>query len=128
LLRMLDFSRLDRSKFSGWGEHSVKPLPAHPNIRGKIGVKSNRARYTRGIQVVPIALSEEEVHRRHGVLSSRDGERKYEAFLALDVKHKGIAELSSDPRDLDSYFEDTGKPWEVTPAFFRPEVLLKYKA
>lgn len=128
LLRMFDFTRLNRRHFSGWGKHSVAPLPDHPSIRGKIGVRPNHASYTRGVQVVPLALSQAEVHLRHGGSSERDGSRSYESYIALDVKHKRIAELSSDPGELDSYFEDTGKPWQVTPAFFRPEVLLKYKA
>ena len=29
---------------------------------------------------------------------------------------------------LDSYFRDTGKPFEVSPVFFNPEVLTKYKS
>lgn len=127
LLRMFDFTRLDRSTFSGWDDLRAKPLPEHPTIRGKIGLMPGRASYTRGVQVAPIALSQEEVHRRQG-MSHGDRARAYESFIALDVKHQGrIAELSSDPEELDSYFEDTGKPWEVTPAFFRAEVLQKYK-
>lgn len=127
LLRMFDFTRLDRSRFLGWGDLPAKPLPEHPTIKGKIGLMPGCASYTRGVQLAPLALSPEEVHRRHG-MSSHDRERKYERFIALDAKNKRIAELSSDPDELDSYFVDTGKPWQVTPAFFRPEVLLKYKA
>lgn len=126
LLRMFDFTRLDWSNFSGWGDLPAKPLPEHPTIRGKFGLIPGRASYTRGVQVVTLALSQEEVHRRYG-MSTRARGRKYESFIALDAKNKRIAELSSDPRELDSYFEDTGKPWQITPAFFRPEVLQKYK-
>ncbi len=128
LFRMFDFTRVDRSRFSGWGEHSVKQLPKHPRIWGKIGVLPNRASYTRGVQLVPLALSAEEIHRKHGMASPHDSQRKYESFIALDVKHDRIAELSSHPEELDSRFEDTGRPWELTPVFFRPEVLQKYKA
>lgn len=126
LLRMFDFTRLDRSSFSDWGDLRGKPLPEHPTIKGKIVQMPGRASYTRGVQVVPLALSQEEVHRRHG-MSLDNRERRYESFVALDRKHERIAELSSDPEELDSYFEDTGKPWEVTPVFFRAEVLQKYK-
>lgn len=126
LLRMFDFTRLDRTSFSGWDDRPAQPLPEHPTIKGKIGLMPGRASYARGGQVVPLALSQEEVHRRHG-MSLDDRERRYESFVALDRKHERIAEFSSDPEELDSYFEDTGKPWEVTPAFFRAEVLEKYK-
>lgn len=128
LLRMFDFTRLKTGSFFGWGDHSVTALPEHPSIAGKLGIIPNHASYTRGVQIVPLALSQEAIHRLHGMSSSRDLERDHATFIAMDVKNHRIAELSCNPLELDSYFEDTGKPWQVTPAFFRPEVLLKYKS
>ena len=42
--------------------------------------------------------------------------------------HKRLAEISCSPDALSNYFTNSNKPFEVTPAFFRPDVLLKYKA
>lgn len=53
--------------------------------------------------------------------------KKYETFVAFDFKHKRIAELPCDPADLDSYFADSCKPFQTSPAFFKADVLLKYK-
>jgi hypothetical protein len=54
-------------------------------------------------------------------------EKKYEKFIAYDWRNKKIGLFSCDPKELDNYFSDTGKPLEISPAFFRPEVLAKYK-
>jgi len=52
---------------------------------------------------------------------------KYEKFIAWDWKHKRIAESSCDPEELGNYFVKSDKPYETSPVFFKPEVLLKYK-
>jgi hypothetical protein len=54
--------------------------------------------------------------------------RRYAAFIALDFKNGVIRKCSCDPRKLASYFVTSPLPFETTPAFFRPEVLLRYKA
>ncbi|QDP72132.1 hypothetical protein FOG18_05925 [Legionella israelensis] len=56
------------------------------------------------------------------------GEQKnYESFTIYDFKHEQVVECSSDPNALDNYFKDTGKPFEMSPVFFKPEVLSEYK-
>jgi len=53
--------------------------------------------------------------------------KKYEKFIALDWKHDRIDECSCDPKKLGNYFIKSDKPFSTSPAFFKPEVLLKYK-
>ncbi len=53
--------------------------------------------------------------------------KKYESFLIDDLKHDQTLDCSCDPKELDNYFKDTGKPWDISPAFFKPEVLSKYR-
>lgn len=61
-------------------------------------------------------------------LTGKDLEPKeYETFVAFDFKHKRIAQLSCDPRELGNYFVESDKPFQTSPAFFRSDVLLKYK-
>ena len=47
--------------------------------------------------------------------------------MAHDRKHDRIAEISCAPSALANYFTESDLPFEITPAFFHPEVLLKYK-
>jgi hypothetical protein len=54
--------------------------------------------------------------------------REYETFLIHDWKNDQIVECSSAPDELSNYFQQSAKPFELSPAFFSPEVLTKYKA
>lgn len=54
--------------------------------------------------------------------------REYANFLTYDGKHKRVCECSCDPRLLGNYFLESTYPYEMSPVFFRPDVLLKYKA
>lgn len=56
------------------------------------------------------------------------GERQYVSFVAWDWKNGRIEDVSCDPSKLGNYFVESDLPFETSPAFFRPEVLLKYKA
>lgn len=55
-------------------------------------------------------------------------EKEYVDLIINDFKHNKICTHSCDPNELDSYFEDTGKPFATSPAFFNAEVLRKYKS
>ena len=57
----------------------------------------------------------------------RSKPQKYEKFIAYDWKHKKIALCSCDPKKLGNYFVESDKPFATSPAFFKPDVLLKYK-
>jgi len=54
--------------------------------------------------------------------------RKYAKFKIYDRKNKTNVETSCAPKFLSNYFQESDLPWEVSPAFFRPEVLLRFKA
>jgi hypothetical protein len=55
--------------------------------------------------------------------------KQYASFKAYDWKNRKLAEISCAPSALASYFErDSPLPFQITPAFFRPEVLQRYKA
>lgn len=53
--------------------------------------------------------------------------KEYVSFITYDWKHKVIITNSCNPGTLDNYFQDTGKPFETSPVFFKSDVLLKYK-
>ena len=54
---------------------------------------------------------------------------KYEKFIALDFRNGRLTEVSTDPSATTNYFvaENNSLPFETSPAFFRAEVLQKYK-
>ena len=55
--------------------------------------------------------------------------RKYATFLIVDRKNGGkVIETSCSPDHIVNYFSKSNLPWEISPAFFRPDVLHKYKS
>jgi hypothetical protein len=55
-------------------------------------------------------------------------DHKYCEFIIHDWKNDRITTCSCSPSETSTYFEpENEKPWGTSPAFFRPEVLDKYK-
>ena len=56
--------------------------------------------------------------------------QQYASFVILDPRHGNITTVSAHPDDTTSYFDagENDLPFDVSPAFFRSEVLSKYKA
>jgi len=84
------------------------------------------AAYTTGVQLIG-------PHRPSTVIfeDMRGGRKdeKYVEFITLDWRNKRVAKVSTDPKATTNYFEahSNSLPFEVSPAFFRPDVILKYK-
>jgi hypothetical protein len=126
LVRKFDFTLLHRGGFSKWpvGPDTITRESDHFLYRQRIdpGV----AAYTVGVQIIspqrPISAIFDEIR---GVPK----ESKYVEFIAHDWRNSRIAKISTDPKASTNYFEAAGNtlPFELSPAFFRPEVILKYK-
>ncbi len=122
----------DWKSFSGW---TKQELSIHQDKKNKIFYKMGLMReesgimfasYIRGFQIVRNGSSHKEMMAR---LQGESPEpKKYAKFIALDWKNKKVAEVSCDPKKLGNYFVKSDKPFEISPVFFKPEVLLKYKA
>ena len=113
LVRMFDTTRCYTSGFSKW-EKQEKRSNGN-DVFYRYGVTPGNSSYTKGVQLVPIAIS-----RKKADDSTRknlyDNEGKYETFIvARDLENKKIGEVLCENGGL-------------RPAFFRPEVLSKYKA
>lgn len=61
-------------------------------------------------------------------LDSNEEEKKYGSFIVQDWKNNQILrDYSIKPDNFANYFTESDKPFEVSPIFFRAEVLDKYK-
>jgi hypothetical protein len=77
----------------------------------------------RGYQVLRNRRSYKELS---GLITGREA-KQYALFIAHDWKHNIVREYSCDPAQLGNYFVESDLPYETSPAFFKPEVLSKYK-
>jgi hypothetical protein len=121
-----DFTRTAKN-FGGWG--NATPFSSRTrNLYYHGAVTPGQGSYINGRQIVrpPLAL-QTIVKRKQEVRSPR--KLRYARFQALSRRDGKVITASCDPDRLTSYFEnDPKKPLQITPAFFRAEVLSKYKS
>jgi hypothetical protein len=130
LVRMFDFTLLRRSKFYGWSNEPPQEVPESDHFFSRRNIMPGYAAYTRGVQIIRLHRPEKAVFT--GITDGWFGQKHQEhaEFIAYDGPNDRNAKISTDPKATANYFNSKGNslPFELSPAFFRPEVLLKYKA
>ncbi len=126
---MFDFTLLKHNDFNGWPEgfdEVVHVDSANFFFRQR---HCGRCAYTRGIQIMRPRRKAEQVFQ--GVTDSWSGKKsqQYVEFIAHDWRNDSVTAISTDPAATTNYFqaESNDMPFELSPAFFRAEVLSKYK-
>ena len=130
LVRMFDFTLFQRSYFTLWPEGPEHVVGENDSFFYRQRVDAGKAAYTRGVQILRPSRP------MSRILASITGERlgqanrQYCEFIAWDWRNRRVASISTDPSATTNYFvaSQNSLPYEVSPAFFRPEVLSKYKA
>jgi hypothetical protein len=126
IVRTFDFTFCDLSRFRGWAEAHKVEQTIEKDLFYNAHVEKGHAAFRRGCQLVWPCTTKESIIERFGPGSAKN--RQYATFVAHDWKHGVAKELSCSPELLGNYFIESDLPFETTPAFFKPEVLLKYKA
>jgi hypothetical protein len=126
IIRTFDFTRYKRGQFSGWsGTHSAQ-YQQDGDVYYRSHLEAGYASYMRGFQIVRSFTTKESIIYRFDPAAVED--RQYASFIAYDWKNKLVREISCAPGQTANYFTKSDLPFELSPAFFKPEVLLKYKA
>ena len=127
LVRRFDFTLLRRNNFTSWPEGPETVIRESAQLFYRQKVDPGVAAYTTGVQIIAPRRPYRAIFDD---LRGRPKDRKYAEFIAHDWRNKRIAKISTDPKATTNYFEAHGNslPFELSPAFFRPEVILKYKA
>jgi hypothetical protein len=126
LVLLYDSTRADPKNFDGWQNQDLVYRELSPEIYYRIGRKSGSASYLIGFQIIRPSVSKKDVVGRYGI--GKPKQRQCVTFIALDWKHNSVRDCSCDPAKLGNYFVKSDLPFETSPVFFRPDVLLKYKA
>ncbi len=126
IVRTFDFTFCDLSRFAGWAESHKVEQTLERDLFYNAHVEKGRAAFRRGCQLVWPSTTKESIIER--LEPGARKKRPYATFIAHDWKHDVVKELSCSPEHLGNYFTESDLPFETTPAFFKPEVLLKYKA
>lgn len=125
LVRMFDVCRFRPDELMGWGKGEERTCGVDRGMFYRLKVIPGHRGYMRGVQLIRPSRSLDDFVRR---LEGRPKDREYASFIAYNWKNGQIEEISCAPDALSNYFTESKLPLETSPAFFRGEVLAKYKA
>ena len=127
LVTFFNFTRYSPDEFDGWPAKCSNEFMSR-NIFCRHGRVDQYASYQKGhiifyTERTPADLMEEKKAQ------DDKSNRQYATFLIIDSKNGGkVIETSCSPDHIVNYFTKSNLPWEMSPAFFHPEVLQKYKS
>ncbi len=128
LIRLFDFTLLRHSSFSTYG-NAPEVIGGVAHLRYRQKVNEGHASYTRGYQVIRPRSGYDTIRLE---MFDRWVNRpeQFVEFTIYDWRNKKVTKVSTDPSSTTNYFESNGNnlPFEVSPAFFKPDVLLKYQS
>lgn len=130
LVRFFDFTMVKRGHFRSWRGGVRKRKIETQSLFYDQCIHPDGHGFTRGVQALPVRTPKRILFRSITEPPSQRTGRKYASFIAIDWRNRKVREISTDPSETTNYFEAGGNslPFEVSPAFFRAEVLAKYKA
>ncbi len=128
-LRMFDITRFRAGNFHGWSHKTdAIDIGDGESVFGSLVINPGIGSYSRGIQISNIGIPENQVIDNAWGNLAKGKVKQYASYIAQDWKNKVITEISCNPDCLANYFTESDLPFEITPAFFKPEVMLKYKS
>ena len=130
LIRFFDFMMVKYGEFTSWDAGIRERKTETQFLFYEQCVHPDGHAFTRGAQVVPVTMPKDILLKSITEPRSRRSGRQYASFVAIDWRNDKIEEISTDPESTTNYFGAGANslPFEVSPAFFRAEVLSKYKA
>ena len=129
LVRLFDFTMFRRSEFERWSGEAEEVVQSNC-LKYRQLLEDGKQGYIRGFQVILPDGRKEDILAPIRRWSNQGPEREHFEFIAHDWRNKRITKISTHPQATTNYFEAKGNtlPFEISPVFFKPEVLSKYKA
>ena len=127
LVSLFDFTRFAVGGFNGWPE-GAEDIFETKDLFYRQRKVPQRASYVNGQIILRTSLTPEALAEEWKAKEDKNN-RQYASFLIIDRKNGGkVVKTSCSPDHIVNYFTDSSLPWELSPAFFKPEVLIKYKS
>ena len=130
LVRFYDFMMVKEDKFTSWRGGSRHRMISSRDLFYDQYVHPDGHAYTRGVQILHHSIPGRDLHSLIFETPSRRKGRQYARFITKDLRNCKVIEVSTHPDHTTSYLDagNNDLPFELSPAFFRPEVLSRYKA
>ena len=130
LIRFFEVMIIDRQTFNRWDGADREEVEVSEDLFLHQTIHGDEHAFTRGTQIIRVNKSWDEVFPGDLGLGATRGNRDFASFIINDWRNGTIAEVSAAPEESTNFFvaDQNSLPFELSPAFFRPEVLSKYKA
>ena len=130
LIRFFDLMIFKTREVQSWEKAPREEYKGPEEIFSFRCIHPNGQTYTRGAQIFRPTTPRKELFQQLTDTRDEEENREYASFIIYDFRNKEVVEVSTKPGDTTNYFQakDNSLPFELSPAFFRPEVLSKYKA
>ena len=125
LVMKFDVTRYDPDTFSSWDGQDEQIYPGK-DIHYRYCVIPNHASYANGHIVLHTKLTKNDLIKEWEA-EEDTSTKQYASFKIFDGKNNSLVETSCGPDHIVTYFTESDLPWGISPAFFQPEVLHKYK-
>ncbi len=125
LVIKFDFSRFKYSEQLNFGESNEKRINDEC-LYYRFNSNPNQSSYAVGHLVYYSKLNESDLIEEWESKQNL-GTKTYVTFQIIDWKNDKYVETSCGPDHVVNYYENSNLPWEISPAFFTPDVLHKYK-
>lgn len=126
LVARFDFTRFVPSGFSSWDGAAEQSFEAK-DLYYRYRILPTYASYAHGHIILRTKLTPDDLVDEWKA-EEDETNRKYATFKIIDRKNNALVETSRGPEYIVNYFTESELPWEISPAFFRAEVLQRYKA
>ena len=129
LIRMFDSTMFRISEFEHWSDKPEEIFKSDEFIYRQ-RLEDGKQGYVRGVQIIRPEGRKEDILAPIRSLSNQDDMSEHCEFIAQDLRNKRITRISTHPSATTNYFQAEGNslPFEISPVFFKPEVLLRYKS
>lgn len=125
LIQMFDSTRYHPDNFSGWESRQESFFSdTEKKLFYRFCIQEKNASFIRGFQILDCNRND----ILENYVNGGGQPKEYATFIAVDWKNNVTKDISCAPEHIASYFEESDLPFETTPAFFKPEVLAKYKS
>ena len=126
MVSYFDFTRCLFGEFKGWPTNARSDFKARDLCYSQ-ATHPGYASYRNGFIITHSIRTIDDLANEYKM--DAEGKcRKYESFLIVDIKNEGkLVTTSCGPDSIVNYFIESDLPLEMSPAFFNPEVLHRYK-
>ncbi len=127
LVVKFDFTRFKLGDFRSW-DSAERRMRSGANIEYETCSVEDHASFANGWMTSVPVLTRDDLIRKQQERWDPSA-REYASFIIQDWRNKRVIDCSTAPEHSTNYFDaKLGLPFEVSPAFFKPQVLARYKA